>query len=88
MLIRLNVGIVKSMVAALKDEGEILVSVPDRTGVVKVAAADGEGRLGFMTTRNKPGNSVLGDPAIISHNLGLVAGFGWAKRVVSSDDRA
>jgi hypothetical protein len=63
----------------MKDDGEVLVSVPDKTGVVKIAPAD-DSRLVFMKDRAKPGNSILGDPAIVSHSIGVVAGFGWVKK--------
>lgn len=79
MLIRLNVGQVQSVVKGMKDEQEVLVSAPDRTGAVKIAPAE-DSRLVFMATRTKPGNSVLGDPAIVSHNIGVVGGFAWAKK--------
>jgi hypothetical protein len=83
MLIRLNVGQLQSVVKGMKDEQEVLVSVPDKTGVVKIAPAD-DARLVFMATRSKPGNSILGDPAIISHCIGVVGGFGWAKKATSA----
>lgn len=79
MLCRLSVGQVKAVVGGMADDGEILVSLPDRSGVVKVAPADDK-RLTFMATRSKPGNSILGDPAIVSHNIGVVGGFAWAKK--------
>ena len=80
MLIRLNVGQMQSVVKGMKEDQEVLVSVPDRSGVVKVAPAD-DSRLTFMATRSKPGNSILGDPAIVSHSIGVVGGFAWAKKV-------
>ena len=86
MLIRLNVGQVKAVVNGMKDESEVLVSVPDRTGAVKIAPADADDiRLVFMQKREKPSNSILGDPAIVSHNIGVVGGFGWMKKVVEAD---
>jgi len=83
MLIRLNVGQMQSVVKGMKDEQEVLVSVPDRTGAVKIAPAE-DNRLVFMATRSKPGNSILGDPAIVSHSIGVVGGFAWAKKATAS----